>query len=133
MKIKIVLLDETEYWRKDIVSAAKKIFGVYYFDPNSVTHCCELTPSYELHFLQSVPQLLPDTTDLKEELFDNIEEGDWNGRDAVSYFHCSNIDKLPELKRGTLQPGVYEKDIEVEEDEDFHDIVREAWNANPDF
>jgi hypothetical protein len=52
---KIVVLDETEYWREEIVAKAGKIYGAYLFDANRHVNCCELTPSYELYPLYSNP------------------------------------------------------------------------------
>lgn len=85
--IRYLKLDETIYWREDIQQKAGKIFSVYIYDDGSVTHCCELTPSYELNFVHSQPSNADDET------YDNILYGDADS-EPVTYMHCSTVDRL---------------------------------------
>jgi hypothetical protein len=132
-RVNILLLDETEYWRSDIQKACKKIFGVYLYSPDEVTHCCELTPSYECHPMPSVAQHLPYNPEKREEMYDNLASGDANGGD-VSYFHCADIEKLPILDPASkkLRPGVILYDTYDEEEFNWDDI-EEQYICNPWF
>lgn len=86
---KVVVFDETEYWSPEIVEkAGGKIYASYLFDSSSVTHCCELTPSYYLHHLFSTP--LHDTDD--GDVGDEIRTAE-AGCDNDGYYHCRGIDR----------------------------------------
>jgi len=92
---KIVYLDQTSNWLESIRDQLKggRIWAVYLFDKNQITHCCELTPSYALHFIRDEGEM-GDGTDIDEKLQDEIQGAD-NCTD-VDYFHCRIIDLLPE-------------------------------------
>ena len=131
MKRKFVLikLDETRNWEHGdpaILSKAGRIFGLYVADLSVGVHCCELTPSHELNFVES--QCEGTGEELSEEdweaVHDYVMEGD---RDTplVSYMHCSDVNALPVLdpKKGELFPPKEEGGAmielgEVEQDED---------------
>lgn len=135
MKYRIVLLDETEYWREDIAKQAGKIFGVYFFNPAEVTHLCELTPSYALWPLSSVAENLPEDEDEREVFYQNMEDGDSCER-TVKYFHCHTIDSMPQIEQGEIARGWYEIDYEIPkyfEDDDPMELFEESWNQNPDY
>lgn len=69
----------------------RAIRGVYLFDRNSRTHCCELTPSYYLIHLYD--QVIPadDTSEeQRQQLYDAYENQ--GGEDC--YVHCSRIERL---------------------------------------
>ena len=133
-RVNILLLDETEYWRSDIQKACKKIFGVYLYSPDEVTHCCELTPSYECYRTFSIAQRLPYNPEKREEMYDNLASGDANGSRDVKYFRCSDIDKFPTLNRidRKLQPEVILYDTYEEGEFDWDDI-EEQYICNPWF
>jgi len=112
MKRKFVLvkLDETRNWEHGdpaILAKAGRIFGLYVADLSVGVHCCELTRSYELNFVES--QCEGTGEELSEEdweaVHDYVTEED---RDTplVSYMHCSDVDALPVLdpKRGEFFP-----------------------------
>jgi len=98
---RVVLVDETSCWRKGAFDGeSTKVFGRYLYDPELHVYCCEMTPSYEMHFLGS--ELNRETT---EEENERLLEGDSqsDGRDVV-YMHVSYISMLPygEIKAETL-------------------------------
>ena len=128
MKIKIVLLDETQNWAEVVTKPAGKVFGVYYYDPSIIVHCCELTPSYELTPLNSVPEHGPEDDEAREKLLDDIMSGDSNCND-IKYIHCHTLDALHEIKRGELKEGQYTHPNDFESDEE----VEEHWSGNPDY
>lgn len=49
--LRIIKIDQTQHWRKDIVLKAGRIHSVYGFDANLGVHLCSLTPAYELKFI----------------------------------------------------------------------------------
>ena len=131
MKRKFVLvkLDETRNWEHGdpaILAKAGRIFGLYVADLSLGVHCCELTRSYELNFVES--QCEGTGEELSEEdweaVHDYVMEGDRN-TPPVSYMHCYTVDAFPVLdsKKGEFFPpkgkagGVIELG-EVEQDED---------------
>lgn len=47
-RLKLVAIDETQYWKDDIVAKTGKISQVFLYDERVHTHLCEVTPSYSL-------------------------------------------------------------------------------------
>lgn len=51
--------DITEYFigegRKIVERCGGKVFDVYLFDLNLHVNCCEITPSFEMHYIESIP------------------------------------------------------------------------------
>lgn len=87
---KVVAIDATwAYSEGDLKTKCGKIFSTYLVDVNRHIHLCELTPSYELHFIENLASnCIDDDTD--EEL------RDCGYRDEpVTYTHARHIDKLP--------------------------------------
>lgn len=135
MKRKFVLikLDETKYWNKGTVLVkVGRIFGLYAADLSSITHCCELTPSYELNFVKS--ECKCDYTDEVDwELIDDYIITGNAERELVSYVHCSSINALPVLDPQSFPPkGSAGATIELNycDDEDTIDDVIEYIHAN---
>lgn len=104
----IVAIDETYYWHDAIVEKAGRLYGIYLYDANRHTYCCELTPSYELHFIESVT-----TKHIDEATYDMVMEGD-RQNDSVVYYHCSTIDKVA----AALKEALTKHDDEYEEVDD---------------
>jgi hypothetical protein len=96
----VVAFDETGNYRiqdkhRPLIES---IQGVYLFNKNEVTHCCELTPSYFLIHLYDVVVLGVEVSDeLMEELSEEYEQ--CGGEDI--YVHCHTID----AKIKAAQPG----------------------------
>ncbi len=88
-----VSLDETSYYQIDRADAPfiAAIHGVYVFDRNQATHCCELTPSYDLIYLYTCIHITLDTTDEKREELD--QKYGHEGCEDI-YVHCHTIDAL---------------------------------------
>jgi len=69
-----------------------RIVSTFVFDHNSATHCCELTPSYELHLAGTEYKTSRELSDAeREELDDKIMTAEMDCED-VEYHHCSSID-----------------------------------------
>lgn len=72
----VVKVNETFYWKTDIIKKAKKIECVYLVNLSEPTHCCELSVSYPTVSLRNV---FEDTTHFTDdELFANEMDGTLN-------------------------------------------------------
>lgn len=105
--------DETKYWEEcnpAIVERTGRIYGVYLFDERKAVHLCEITPSYEMEFLQSTmeyrgypegPFLSAEMEAMaldawereRDELQDYLYRGDV-GTEQWSYTHCFKVEPL---------------------------------------
>ncbi len=135
-KFKVVRINETSNWREDIAKKAGKIFGIYLYDESRTTNCCEVTPSYEMHFLNSMAETLSDDDEEREIQLDEIEEGDIH-TERVRYFHSVSIDKLSDKDKGNVYSEGYDIDKEeYETEEDYRSLVEDTIGeemANPTF
>lgn len=125
-----VRLDETHFYGKMFLDefGVEKIYGVYVVDFSKRVHCCEITPSYELNFVNSVFDGGPDDDERLEELVQKLYEAD-ACTDNVLYMHCNAVNALPE---GCKHP------IQIDEDEwgdtpenDGFDAAYEECQSNP--
>lgn len=100
MKVNAIRLKETEYYNfnDEDKPYIKDIYSVYAYDPELGVHLCEFTPSYELWYLYTYIDFndnVPEDDDLKDELDGRYCYED---QDIVIYMHCSDIEKLSEIK-----------------------------------
>ncbi len=98
----VVAIDETLDWNQPalVEQAGGTLFTLYAFNPQEVTHCCELTPSYRLVPFDVVPSVYPEGEKEWELMYDTLQDGLNHGCEA-GYFHCSRIDNLPDLFKHT--------------------------------
>ena len=95
--IRILKINESSHWTDDKLKAAcGVIFGVYMYDASKHVHCCEITPSYEMHFIESQSVRLPDDEEERERIYESLQEGDLH-TEPVSYMHCRDIDRIEEI------------------------------------
>ena len=110
-EIRVLKADETEYWCDEIKAKVKRIFGVYVFDWRRHVHCCELTPSYECHFVEDQAEYVDGLSDGEIDKLDDLIREAQAHNDPVRYYHCSNIDSLPMMANKYSFPkgthGVY--------------------------
>ena len=85
---RLLAIEETRNWREDIAVACGKIFGVYLYNKNEHSYCCELTPSYTLIPLYSYAE-----NEITDEIAEELMNGDSLCND-VTYVHVSIVDKL---------------------------------------
>lgn len=138
----IVLHENMEHWNlpkmfkgKPLKANVKGIDGVFTYNSNEVTYCCEMTPSYWLEFLEyrfifKDDDAAPDDTDT---FFHDVTRDDQS-----KYVHCHVIDDIVEkLKQ---EPFRYDHigdpfgDVPEDEIEDGYtrmDAIHELWNTNP--
>lgn len=85
-----VMIDETGGYvgSEDLIDrCGGKIYGVYVYDRNEVTHICSFTPSYLLYYIESVGEVF-----IEDDDHDTLEEA--NRENHADYFNCSTIDQI---------------------------------------
>lgn len=133
-----IRLKETSYWNlpEHLRPFVADIYGIYAFDRNSHTYCCEITPSYWLWHIANDwrhTQAWSDLSDRKrDEVSEEIEsvirhaEAD----DSSHYQHAANVDRLIEQGVTRHEAG----DIALgEEVGDELGMLCEYWNPSPKF
>jgi hypothetical protein len=105
MNIKAVSINETKQYKinpedqEDVLA----IHGVYCYDPDSTTYCCELTPSHDLQYLYTYLTLSSSAQDnytRREELFERY----CNEPGEDIYMHVSDVQALRQQKEcGTFE------------------------------
>jgi hypothetical protein len=94
----VIALDETNHYFIDPKDKPfiKQIRGVYLYDANQHTYCCEFTPSYWLMHLYDQVILSKEGEALDEFAKDEIyQKYEFNGGEDI-YVHCHTIDALVE-------------------------------------
>ncbi len=89
----LFLSDETDYWLDEelVERCGGSILGAYLFNANRHVHCCELTPSYEMEFLGSIPGNPKPHSEQEVDRIDmDLVDGD-QGSDPISYVHVSSV------------------------------------------
>ena len=95
-EIYVLLVDETEYWRKDIVEAAGRLIGVYLYDRNKIVHCAEMTGSYECYFVETVTH-----ERVSDDVDQDIRCGD---EESVTYYHADSVERILLIEMGRDLP-----------------------------
>lgn len=125
-EVHICLLEETDSWCEEIRTQAGRLFGVYLFDARRYVHCCELTPSYELHFLETIYTKYIEDENKREHLEDEIMEGN-RETPEVSYVHVFKITPENTISLAEWSAKYYE---EIKDDfddcEELHSAIMEA-------
>lgn len=134
------LLDVTRDCSPHLVErCGGKVYQSAFFDENSATYCCSLTPSYDLDYLELVPEVVPDEEDardsLSEDLLEASTEGDLGG--YMTVYHVKALrEKNPE-RFIKVNLDFDESDFDgMSEDEKYRAVreqVREALQSNPVF
>lgn len=90
MKVNALTRDETRYYtiRPEDKPYIQKICGVYAYNPESSTHLCELTPSYDLRYLHTYIVWEGDPSEDKRAELD--ERYCYEGGDDT-YMHCADV------------------------------------------
>ncbi len=129
-----VALDETD--RYQIASAdqrhVKQIRGVYLFNRNQRTCCCELTPSYFLIHLYDQVILTEGGDKLDDFARDRLFQEYENCGGDNCYVHCSTIEKIIERSDPCIvsqygDPEVSQQDVGYDEQ---MESIREEFCAN---
>lgn len=137
----VALSEDLSTWGipADILTHITGVQGVYTYDSNEVTHCCEVTPSYWLYFLEyrAVGDDLYASED--EDLKDKVHNFFQDVRDESGgmYVHCHNLDSIVADLKGKpfryYHAGDPFGDISADELETGYtrfDAIQEIWNTN---
>lgn len=130
--VHIVLIEETDSWCAEIREKAGRLFVVYIFDKRRHVHACELTPSYELHFLKTIySREFPYSENYENEIErDNLEnkiiDGNRETQD-IQYYHVSDIDHRPTISLSKWSVKEY-KNLQDDYDnsDDLHSAIMNA-------
>lgn len=140
----IRLNEHMEHWNlpdaiKPYVAA---IYGVYAFDRNLHTHCCEVTPSYYLHCMDwdwdftPAANLLPDAE--RSAKMDAISEfffGDCHTylEGCSGYHHAHHIEAMIQHDKTVRFHQAGDIDPDGEHADDEEGMLAEYWHPNPKF
>lgn len=122
-----VWFDETNDWHltDEQKAAIQQIRSVYIFDKSSVTHLCELKPSY---LLIGLPLSIVYHDHVTEEERDLIESEFSSEGESHTYMHCNSVEKVPEDRFHK-----YENEIDPDCDDRGEGQVRDYYQGNPKF
>lgn len=123
VKINVIAMDETQYYNiaEEDRPHIKQILGVYLYQPDVRTFCCELTPSYWLeplyttiifadHVYGEGPDDVADN-DLMDELDNKYAHEPMEG----CYVHCRVIKARPFAPLEHIEGGEFESEEEARE------------------
>ena len=129
-KLRLVVLNETEFWREDIQKACGKINRVYLFDSNQHTYCCEMTPSYTLIPLAS---FAVSENEVSEEMYEELLKGD-SLNSEIMYMHVSSVDKMKTERASfshSLDGGLRYYASEGKKYNDIIEAAKDYFSGNP--
>lgn len=92
----VVKLPQRSQWSEDVQAMTTKILGVYVVNLGFAINVCEMTPSYELNFIdyQFEPtDAVYGDEDLKDELDNYMRDGRLEA-DEILYVHVKELDEL---------------------------------------
>lgn len=122
----VVALDETDHYDIDPADRQfiRQIRGVYVFDRNERTHCCEWTPSYWLIHLYDEVLLTEAGEALDDHAADDLyQKYEYCGGDDI-YVHCHSIDAI--IRRNEPFTVYHYGDTEVDQEDVDHDGQMDA-------
>ena len=137
---RVIAIDETSNW--DLSKCPYKEFiermeGVYVYDENQHTYCCECSPSYWLVFLEYRPVFKDSVKDQEnhKEIVEAIDAWIPHGEfDCDCYVHCKDIAKTVHKVQGEpfryAELSVIPLESATDYQEAFADVI-ESCQANP--
>jgi hypothetical protein len=57
---RVCAIDTTRYWDESIRNQASRVLDVYLYDRRRHVHACSFTPSYELHWVDTIAEDAPE-------------------------------------------------------------------------
>lgn len=118
---RLVAIDESHHWKKDILDkCGGTIKTVYIYDKSVTTNLCEITPSYELTPLYYITE--SDVDDEVHELLNNEI-----GNDDVRYYHCHVVDAIESV---AIENDIEFSTSESEEYKEHFSELEEYCNGN---
>lgn len=125
IKPRILVQDESEFWDKDIIDKAGKIYGIYLYDSEYRVHICSFQSSNEIYALGfEIKECVDDDT------YDLISRGWSDGTTLIGYKDTYSFGGVYEFPNSfPLKTIRCKKD---ERDDIWEDIVegyREGFNT----
>jgi hypothetical protein len=126
-----LLVDVTEYWDPKVVQYTGRIFDVYIYDANTVTHLCSFRPYYACYFIETWTDAT--WSELPYAIRRAVEESEQNDRadNPVRYFDTHGVDtaegtaalKLPNGRMGKRQLAGWDWDTIIRQNNNDYDRV----------
>ena len=116
--IKYVKIDDTYHWNEEWRArhGIKRMVGVYVFNANEYTYCCEMTPSHWLEYIETQPEVDLDVEpEVYGELCDEVMEAAWES-DNDMYMHVSCV---KEGRTGIIEIGDLDGCEDLEEGREY--------------
>ena len=127
-----VRIDESQHCGEEFLErCGGKVYAVYLVDMNSVTYCCEITPSYCMIPIDLVAGEYPDDEASREKLYEELQQAMWE-TDMVSYMHCRSVDRLPAESKWSIELQLDEEEWR-EDPLRCEDNAREVYTGCPAF
>lgn len=118
-------LDMSSYCSQELLDrCGGKVYLSGFFDDNLDTHICSAQKMVYVHALEFVPEKYPEDEETRDALNEELLEGADD-----DYFPRALIERMKQLRPDDLQVV----EIDLDEDEDPADQVREALQGNPVF
>lgn len=123
-------VDETQYWTIDKKDKqyVDKIIGVYYFNRNSHTYCCELTPSYwmiwhsDVIYFKDLPEDDRQADEIRCRLAETYEQSSHD--DNSCYVHVREVERaMQEHPENFHRYGYIHEDCEDHGEGEVHEWV----------
>jgi hypothetical protein len=116
-----------------------KIYEIYVFDFRRHVCCCEITPSYELWYVESIPGGEEPEGEYDQDLDEVLRDAN-RDNEPVIYIHTRDIDEKGDGCKALEHPVEWWNDLVEDNDDDTEaaylkavDDVVEAYNANPEW
>lgn len=121
-----IRLDVSQYCAPEFLErCGGRVYEISLVNVHSITHCCEVTPSYFCIPVDHVPERYPDNDNDSERLCSDLSEV--TAASDPFYFHAWRVHALPEPDRRDVQ-------IDTDDlDDDGESLAIEAYNGNPRF
>jgi len=121
--------DETGYWNEDFLEkyGIEKVRAVYVYNENLYVHCCEITPSYELWFINDYPVMKSEADTGREEAWEAVMEA---STEPVEYHHVQHLDRIP---FGEHKKRMWSENIKRDEYDEHRDDAIESERCNGSF
>jgi hypothetical protein len=136
---KSVKINGTQHWDVEFLKkyGISEIWDVYIYDETTATYCCELTPSYALYPVDSFPVFKSDDVDedVREEVYEQLDEARFADPEHVHYHHCSGIDSISDDNKHLQDISDVDKD-EWDTEEEYNKLCESVcgeYSSNPDF
>jgi hypothetical protein len=129
-----IRLETTQYWKEEFLKKhkIKKVFDIHLYNQAEKTYCCEITPSYELNYVQTDAELEEGVEDDVAEAAHDAVMAESGNNELVSYYHIWAIEAMGDECKDKDNP--LDDDAEWETDEQYLALLNEwvgEYSANP--